>query len=190
MKTKMQAFLIRTKEMVSKRLMMILLTLGIASGAYAQHFHGGEGGHFGGGVRTGIIARGYGGYGGFGSYWGWGYPGLYLGYGYPFIYGFPGYGGYGGASRLQMQLSDIKQDYADRIESVRSDMSLTGKERRQKVRELRRERDHAVDSAKRNYWRGPSGNGNAPANNSNAPAGNGNAPAGNPSSSGQNNQNQ
>lgn len=169
MKTKMQAFLIRTKEVVSKRLLIILLTLGIASGAYAQRFHGGEiggGGHFyGGGYRTGVIVGGYGPSWG----WGWGYPGLYLGYGYPFMFGYPGYPygyspyGYGGTSRLQMQLSDIKQDYADRIESVRSDMSLTGKERRQKVRALRHERDNAINDAKRNYWKNatnvPGGNG-------------------------------
>jgi hypothetical protein len=168
MKTKMQAFLIRTKEVVSKRLFLILLILGLASGgAYAQRFHGGGeigGGHFyGGGFRSGVIVGG--GYGGWG--WGWGYPGLYMGLGYPFMFGYPGYPyGYGpngyGASRLQMQLSDIKQDYADRIESVRSDMSLTGKERRQKVRELRHERDNAVEDAKRNYWKGPSNNNNAP----------------------------
>ena len=161
MKTKMQAFLIG-----------ILLTLGISSGAYAQRFRGGEmgGGHFyyGGGVRTVVVGGGY----GWGWGWGLGYPGLYMGWGYP-LYGYPyGYSpyGYGGTSRLQMQIADIKQDYADKIESVRSDNTLTGKERRQQVRELKKEMDNAINEAHRNYWKGGSNTNPAPSNGNPTPA--------------------
>lgn len=39
------------------------------------------------------------------------------------------------------------------VESVRLDNSLSGHERRQKIRELRRERRDAVYDAKRNYYK-------------------------------------
>ena len=88
---------------------MILLTAGVVSGASAQ-YHGG-GVHYGGGFYGGrtVIVGGYSPY--------YGYPGLYWGWGAgvtPMLIlmdmvtvSVP--------SKLQMQVNNIKQDYADRI---------------------------------------------------------------------------
>ncbi len=109
-----------------KKLMMILLAAGMVSVASAQHVR--VGGGFGG-YRGGYAIRGYAPAIGFGFY-----PGLYWGYGYPY-YGYPyGYPNGRVATKLQMQVSDIKADYADRIASVKSDNTLSGKEKRQQVR--------------------------------------------------------
>src|SRR5580704_16281651 len=130
-----------------KKLLMILLTAGMVSGASAQ-FHGG--GHYGGGFYGGrtVIVGGYAPY--------YAYPGFYLGLGYP-LYGYPyGYYPYGHApSKLQMQVNDIKADYSDRIASVKADNTLSGKEKRQQIRDLKHERDDAVNNAVRNYWKIP-----------------------------------
>lgn len=56
-------------------------------------------------------------------------------------------------TKLDMEVNDIKNDYADKIASVRLDRSLTGKERRTQIRAFRRERDNAVLEAKRNYYK-------------------------------------
>lgn len=139
-----------------KKLMMILLAAGMVSFASAQHVHvgGGYGGYRGGGY----IVRGYAPAVGFGFY-----PGLYWGYGYPYWnypYGYP----YGHVpTKLQMQISDIKADYADRITSVKADNTLSGKERRQQIRDLKHQRDDAVANAVRGYWRTPAPGTQAPA---------------------------
>lgn len=99
-----------------------------------------------------VYVRPYGGYG-------FGYnPWFYgsLGYGYPY-YGYPGYY-YRHPSKLDRQIINIEQDFSDRIQSVRLDRSLTGKERRQQIRELRHERRQAVYDAKRNYYKQPYNN--------------------------------
>lgn len=54
---------------------------------------------------------------------------------------------------MERQIQDIENDYKDRIESVRSDNDLTGKERRQKVRELKHERDQEIANFKSNYYK-------------------------------------
>ena len=79
----------------------------------------------------------------------WYYPFGYWGYPYPY-YATPYQ-----PTKLDMQVMDIKNDYADRIASVKLDKSLSGKERRQKIREFKRERDRAVMDAKRNYYKQP-----------------------------------
>ena len=56
-------------------------------------------------------------------------------------------------SKLDLQVMDIKNDYSDRIWSVKHDKSMSGKERRQEVRRLKHERDKAVVDAKINYHR-------------------------------------
>ena len=132
-----------------KKLMIILLSTGILSFGLASDASAQRGGHigFGGGFYGPRVVVG-GGY--YAPYY---YPGLYFGVPWGYPYGYPYYG-YGYApSRLQMQIADIKQDYSDRIASVRSDRSLTGKERRQKVRDLKHERDNAIADAERNYWK-------------------------------------
>jgi hypothetical protein len=37
------------------------------------------------------------------------------------------------------------------------DNTLTGKERRSQIRQLKKDRDAAIDQAKRDYWKTPSG---------------------------------
>jgi len=70
-------------------------------------------------------------------------------YGYPYPYAAAPYQ----PTKLDMEINDIKNEYADKIESVRMDNSLTGRERRSEVRDFRRERDQAVLDARRNYYK-------------------------------------
>jgi hypothetical protein len=127
-----------------KKLMVIVIALGLALGASAQRGHG-----FGGGrvyiapprVSVGI-----------------GYSPFYyspFGY-YPFGYPY-GYNNYYGHSyrptKLQAKIEDIKNDYANKIWSAKHDTSLSRKERRKVVHQLRSERDQAIDDAKRNYYK-------------------------------------
>src|SRR5688500_10963642 len=79
---------------------------------------------------------------------GFGYSPFYNPYYYP-------YGGFGYSvrpSRLDLEIQDIQIDYADRIKSVRMDKSVPGKERRQRIRELKFQRDKAIVDAKRDYY--------------------------------------
>jgi hypothetical protein len=127
-----------------KKLMVIVVALGLAMGASAQRFgHG-----FGGGSHVYIAAPRVGigfGYSPFG-YYPYGYP-----YGSPYGYN----NGYRSSrpSKLQVQLTDIKNDYSDRIWSAKHDTSLTRKERRKMVHQLKSERDQAINDAKRNYYK-------------------------------------
>ena len=56
-------------------------------------------------------------------------------------------------TKLETQVQDIENEYSDRISSVRADDSLTHHERRVKIRELKHERDQAIDDAKKNYYK-------------------------------------
>ena len=118
----------------------LALTVGVVSAA-----PGGPRSHGGGGYyrpRTTIVVGG--------GYYSPFYSPFGFGYGYPY---YP----YGRVAtqptKLDMQVADIKNDYADKIASVRLDRSLTGKERRAQVRAFRRERDNEVLEAKRNYYK-------------------------------------
>jgi hypothetical protein len=125
-----------------KKLLIIMLSVGLALGASAQRFGGHGVGFYGGGPR---VVVGVGGYYPF-------YSPFYNPY-YPF--GVYPYGnGYGNRpSKLGMQIQDIKNDYNDRIWSVKHDKSLTGKERRHQVHLLKQERDRDIDNAKLNYYK-------------------------------------
>ncbi len=119
-------------------IVMLAITVGVAS-AKAQRGHGY---YHGGGGRTIIVSGGY-----YNPYYAYGAFSPY--YGYP-------YNGYRIASRpskLDMQVAEIRNDYADKIESVRLDNTLPGKERRAKIREFRRQRDADVLAAKQNYYK-------------------------------------
>ena len=110
----------------------------------------------GGGVRGGYYAPRPRVSVGVGLGYGFGYSPFYspFGYGYPYGYGPYGYG-YNRSSRpsrLDLQVEDIKLDYADRIKSVRADESLTRKERRHEISGLKIERDKAVVQAKKDYY--------------------------------------
>jgi hypothetical protein len=125
-----------------KKLMVIVVALGLAFGASALRGHG-----FGGGrgyisaPRVGI---------------GFGYSPFYSPFGY-YPYGYPyGYNnGYRNSrpSKLQVQIEDIKNEYNDKIWSAKHDTSLTRKERRREVHQLKTERDQAINDAKRNYYK-------------------------------------
>lgn len=126
-----------------KKILIALTMTVMATGAFAMGPGHGYGGFHGGGWggRTTII---YGGgfYSPFYAPFGWGY-------GYPYGY----YAAPYRPTKLDMKVMDIKNDYADRISSVKMDKDLSGKERRQEVRQLKRERDQAVYDAKRNYYK-------------------------------------
>jgi hypothetical protein len=129
------------KRKTMKRLLIMALSVMLVAGASAQRHGGGGfiggGGYRGGGSRV-IVTGGLG-------------LGLYPYYGgfYDPFYAYPpGYYGYSGRpSRLSMKIEDIK------IYSVRQDNTLTGKERRQKVRELKHDRDQAIEDLKSNYYK-------------------------------------
>jgi hypothetical protein len=118
----------------------------LALGASAQKVIRG-GGHYAPRPRVSV---------GIGLGYGYGYSPFYspyYGFGSPFYY--PPYGynnGYRRPSRLDMEIQDIKTDYADQIKSLRMDNSLSGHERRQQIRELKTERDKAITEAQRNYY--------------------------------------
>lgn len=56
-------------------------------------------------------------------------------------------------SRLTLEIEDIRADYRDRIWSVRHDNSLTRKERKMRIHELKSQREEAIRNAERNYYR-------------------------------------
>jgi hypothetical protein len=70
-------------------------------------------------------------------------------------YAYPYYGWHGRESRLARNVQDIRNDYADRIYSVKQDTRISHKERRQKVRELKKEREKAVQDEIMNYYKKP-----------------------------------
>lgn len=130
-----------------KKMMIVLLSLGLALGASAQRGHGGGYSHGGGYYVRPRISLGLGYYAPFGPY----------GYYSPF-YMYP-YGPYSGfhskPSRLSMNIQDIRNDYADRIWSAKRDTRVSHKERRKNVRSLKRERDKAVQDEIMNYYKYP-----------------------------------
>jgi len=113
---------------------MLIATVSVASAMPAGHIGGFHGG------RTTII---YG--GGFYNPW---YSPFSFYYGYPFYTTVPNM-----PSKLDMQITDIKNDYSDRIASVKMDKTLTKQEIREKVKAFKRERNEAIDEAKRNYYK-------------------------------------
>jgi hypothetical protein len=78
-------------------------------------------------------------------------------YYHPFWHGYYGYPAYNNyyyrPTKLDLEIADIKNDYAEKIWSARQDKTLSGKERRQEVRELKHERDRAIINAERNYYK-------------------------------------
>jgi hypothetical protein len=144
-----------TTMKVGKGLFILLFSLGLAYGASAQRFGGhggvafGHGGYYGGGYypRTYVgVGFGFGypfGYYPYGWYGPWGYP-----YAYP-----PYYYGYGAMpTQLELQIKDIKNDYDQQIKDVRHDKALTHPEKRQKIDQLKADRDNAVVQARHDYF--------------------------------------
>ena len=133
-----------------KRLFIMLVSLAFAFGAAAQ-------GHprLGNGVKVVrprvAIVGGYSPlYPAFGLGYGLGYGSRF---GYNPYYGYPPmYRSYR-PSKLDLQIEDIRKDYQDKIWSVKHDKDLSGKERRQKVRELKHEREDVIYNTRRNYYK-------------------------------------
>lgn len=69
-------------------------------------------------------------------------------YAYP-----PGYAYGMRPSELDLEIQEIKLDYQDRIWSARRDESLSRKERRKKIQELKHERDNEIQQAKIDYYK-------------------------------------
>jgi hypothetical protein len=124
---------------IMKKLMIILFATGLALGASAQRY-----GH-GGGVYYArprvVISSGF--YSPF-------YP--YYGYGYPF-FPYPSYGYNQRPTRMDLKIEDIKNDYQDKIWAAKHDKSISRKERKRTVHELKHERDEAIIQAKRDYYK-------------------------------------
>ncbi|MDP4129441.1 MAG: hypothetical protein Q8918_10615 [Bacteroidota bacterium] len=134
-----------------KKMMMVLLSLGLVLGAAAQRGHGGGGYHGGYYVRP-HISVGFGYYSPFGPY---GYYSPFYMYPYGPYYAYPYAGFHSKPSQLAMNVQDIKNDYADRIWSAKHDTRISHKERRKNVRALKRERDKAVQDEIMNYYKHP-----------------------------------
>jgi|SRR6478735_1471962 len=137
-----------------KKLFLILLSMALIYGASAQKII--AGGHYYTRPRVSVSV---GTYAPFYPYYGFGYSPF--AYGYGFGYGYPYYGYHQPyrPSKLDLQVEDIKKDYQDKIWSVKNDKSLSGKEKRKEVRNLKQERDQAVLDARKNYYRAPKSNG-------------------------------
>ncbi len=54
-------------------------------------------------------------------------------------------------SELQLKFNEIENDYSYKISTVRHDKSISGKDRRQQIRDLKHQRDQAIIDAKRNF---------------------------------------
>jgi hypothetical protein len=128
---------------MKKSLVLMIFSLAIALGASAQHFRGG-GGHYYSRPR---VSGGVGVYAPVVPYYGYGF-----GYSPFYPYAQPFYVPHR-PTKLELNIEDIKNDYQDRIWSARHDDSLSKKARRQKVHELKHERDQAIIDAKRNYYK-------------------------------------
>ena len=129
-----------------KKLMVIVIALGLSITVSAQKIAVGIHGRFGGGFyyrphTTFVVGT---------------YIPLYY---HPFVYGYypyyayPAYRYYYRPTKLDLEIADIKNDYEEKIWSARHDKTLFSKERRKEVRELKHDRDQAIIDAQRNYYK-------------------------------------
>ena len=123
--------------------------MGLFYGASAQKYYRVAPPHYYASPRVSVAV---GGYVPIYPYYGFGYAPFGYGYGYPPYYG---YSHPYRPSKLDLKIEDIKKDYQDKIYSVKHDKTLTGKERRNEVRNLKLERDEAVADARKNYYHAP-----------------------------------
>ncbi len=135
-----------------KRILGLFLALGLVFGANAQaksargNFGPGSRGRGGGKVvlvAPRPIYRPY-------------YDPFAYGYGYPFGYSpFWGWNNQAAVavppSRLELGIDRIRNQYSYQIANVRHDKSLSRPERKNKIRQLKYERDQAIIDAKQNY---------------------------------------
>ncbi len=134
----------REKNKAMKKCIVLMLAVSLALGASAQRV--GHGGYYAGGYgyRPTVVV-GVGGYYPF-------FPAPYLGYGLFYPYPYYGYG-YSMPTRMQVQEQEIKNDYADKIASVKADKELTHDQRKEKIKELKAERDKKIYLLKSNYYK-------------------------------------
>ena len=126
-----------------KKVLIILFSVGLALGASAQRHGRTSGVHY---SRPHVVIVG--GYAPFYPYYGYGY-----GFGYNPFFGYPtAYRPYR-PSKLDLQTEEIRNDYQDKIWSVRHDKSLSRQERKAKVHELKHERNDAILEAKKVYYK-------------------------------------
>ncbi len=163
METKRSDFSRNKRRFLGRGMLMIVFSLGITAGVMAQHGHVGYSA-----IR--VYPRAYVGVGfGYGPYLP--YYGFYNPWGYPYP---PYYYGHGAMpSRLSLQIDEIKNDYEARIQDVKADTSLSRKDRRQKINQLKHDRDAAIIQAKRDFYYNSHRNYNSPQQ----PDGNGQQPA-------------
>jgi hypothetical protein len=127
-----------------KKLMVIVISFFLAYSASAQAGHGYHGIVYVGQPRV-IVGAGFN-------------PGFYYPYGFYGAFGpyYPYGVSHSQPTKLQRKEEDIKADYADRIYSVRHDNSLTGKQKRETVRSLKKQRNQEIDDLVANYHKQPS----------------------------------
>ncbi|MFT3700781.1 MAG: hypothetical protein QM802_00300 [Agriterribacter sp.] len=126
-----------------KKLIVVLFAMGLATGVFAQKVIRG------GGVR--VISRPVIAVGAYSPFYSFGYGSLW---GYPYGYPYYGYNNpYNRPTKLDLQIADIKNDYQQKISSVKSDKSIARSERRKIVRDLKHDRDQEIIEAKRNYYK-------------------------------------
>ncbi|MGN6419774.1 MAG: hypothetical protein ACTHMC_19885 [Pseudobacter sp.] len=127
-----------------KKFIIIALATVLATAASAMPaVRGGHGWHGGGYLRprTTVVLGG----GWYNPWYGpWGFYG-YPGYPYPTVPATP--------SRLDLQLSSIRVNYADKIRSARMDKDLTREARRKEISTLKTEREKAIIEAKKNFYK-------------------------------------
>ena len=119
-----------------KKLFAILFSLGLVISAAAQHRYVGRHYYYYR-PRTSVVLSG----------------GYYPYYSSPFGYSYLGQPYYYRPSRLTLEIEDIQSDYQDRIWSVRHDKSISKKERRIRIHDLKFQRDQAIRDAEMNYYK-------------------------------------
>ncbi|MBO9632738.1 MAG: hypothetical protein J7578_06435 [Chitinophagaceae bacterium] len=129
-----------------KKIIIILLAAFVTTAASAMPAasniggpHGPHGGWHGGYYRPRVFIGG-----------GWYNPwyGPWGGY-----YGYPWYSYPTPPSQLDLQISTIRVNYADKIKSVRMDSDLTKQARKAKIRDLKTQRENAILDAKKNFYK-------------------------------------
>lgn len=80
------------------------------------------------------------------------------GWGVGWYYGYPYYTPYYAnpivqPSKLDNEIASIHHDYDQKIASVKMDKSLSRKERKAAIKDLKKQRDDQIDDAKRDYYK-------------------------------------
>lgn len=128
-----------------KKLLIILFSLGLTVAASAQHVRGG--GYHGGGRRVVVVPSYSMSIGAFAPYYGYGFYN-------PWLYGNPYGSNYSPRpSKLDLQIEDINADFKDKKWSVKHGQNLSRQERKQKIHELKVDRDQQILDAKKNYYK-------------------------------------